>query len=67
VAQTRTRGRAAIAKLTPEGNKLSARLMQVSLQRQARLFKNFTKTDKERLNALLAQLSQDLTGADWDQ
>jgi hypothetical protein len=41
--------------------------MQVSLQRQARLFKNFTKADKERLNALLAQLSQDLTGADWDQ
>jgi len=67
VVQTRTRGRAAIAKLTPEGKKLSARLMQVSLQRQARLFKNFTKADKERLNALLAQLSQDLTGADWDQ
>jgi DNA-binding MarR family transcriptional regulator len=67
VVQTRTRGRAAIAKLTPEGKKLSARLMQVSLQRQARLFKNFSKADKERLNALLAQLSQDLTGADWDQ
>jgi len=67
VVQTRTRGRAAIAKLTPEGKKLSARLMQVSLQRQARLFKNFTKADKEHLNALLAQLSQDLTGADWDQ
>ena len=67
VTQTRTRGRAAIAKLTPEGKKLSAQLMQVSLQRQARLFKNFTKVDKERLHALLAQLSQDLTGADWDQ
>ena len=67
VTQTRTRGRAAIAKLTPEGKKLSARLMEVSLQRQAQLFKNFTKADKERLNALLAQLSQDLTGADWDQ
>jgi DNA-binding MarR family transcriptional regulator len=67
VTQTRTRGRAAIAELTPEGKKLSARLMQVSLQRQARLFKNFAKADKERLNALLAQLSQDLTGADWDQ
>jgi DNA-binding MarR family transcriptional regulator len=67
VAQTRTRGRAAIAKLTPEGKKLSARLMQVSLQRQTRLFRNFSKADKERLNALLAQLSRDLTGADWDQ
>jgi DNA-binding MarR family transcriptional regulator len=67
VTQTRTRGRAAIAELTPEGKKLSARLMQVSLQRQDRLFKNFTKADKERLHVLLAQLSQELTGVDWDQ
>jgi DNA-binding MarR family transcriptional regulator len=67
VTQTRTRGRAAIAKLTPEGKKLSARLMEVSLQRQAQLFKNFTKADKERLHALLFQLSQDLTGVDWDR
>ena len=67
VTQTRTRGRAAIAKLTPEGKKLSARLMEVSLQRQAQLFKNFTKADKDRLHALLTQLSQDLTGIDWDR
>jgi DNA-binding MarR family transcriptional regulator len=66
VAQTRTRGRAAIAKLTAEGKKLAARLMQVSLQRQARLFRNFTKADKDRLNGLLHQLSQALDGADWD-
>jgi DNA-binding MarR family transcriptional regulator len=66
VTQTRTRGRAAIAELTPEGKKLSARLMQVSLQRQERLFKNFAKADKTRLHALLNQLSQDLTG-DWEQ
>jgi DNA-binding MarR family transcriptional regulator len=66
VAQTRTRGRAAIAKLTAEGKKLSARLMQVSLQRQARLFRNFAKADKERLNTLLQQLSQALDAADWD-
>jgi DNA-binding MarR family transcriptional regulator len=66
VAQTRTRGRAAIAKLTAEGKKLSARLVQVSQQRQARLFRNFTKADKERLNALLRQLSRALDGADWD-
>jgi len=65
VEQTRTRGRAAIASLTPEGKKLSARLTQISLQRQERLFKNFTKADKARLHALLNQLSQDLTGADW--
>ena len=41
--------------------------MEVSLQRQAQLFKNFTKADKERLHALLFQLSQDLTGVDWDR
>jgi DNA-binding MarR family transcriptional regulator len=67
VTQTRTRGRAAIAKLTPDGKKLSDQLMQVSLQRQARLFKNFTKADKERLRAMLTQLAQNLTGADGDQ
>lgn len=66
VEQTRTRGRAAIAKLTAGGRKLSAQLMQVSLARQARLFKNFAKADKERLNALLHQLSQALAEADWE-
>ena len=55
-----------VFELTPEGKKLSARLMQVSLQRQERLFKNFAKADKTRLHALLNQLSQDLTG-DWEQ
>ena len=67
IEQTRTRGRAAIARLTAEGRKLSSQLMQVSLARQARLFKDFTRADKERLNALLQQLSQALTGADWEQ
>jgi DNA-binding MarR family transcriptional regulator len=66
VEQTRTRGRAAIARLTAEGKKLSAKLLEVSLERQARLFKNFTRADKERLNALLHQLSQALTDADWE-
>ena len=66
ITQTRTRGRAAIAKLTAEGRKLAAQLTDVSLQRQARLFKNFTKADKDRLNALLHQFSQALAGADWE-
>jgi len=66
VEQTRTRGRAAIAKLTADGKKLSARLMQISLERQARLFKNFARADKQRLNALLHQLSQALADADWE-
>jgi DNA-binding MarR family transcriptional regulator len=66
VEQTRTRGRAAIARLTAEGRKLSTQLMQVSLARQARLFRNFAKADKDRLNALLHQLSQALAEADWE-
>jgi DNA-binding MarR family transcriptional regulator len=66
VEQTRTRGRAAIAKLTAEGRKLSEKLLQVSREREARLLKNFTRADKERLNVLLHQLTQVLAGADWD-
>jgi hypothetical protein len=52
--------------LTADGKKLSARLMQISLERQARLFKNFARADKQRLNALLHQLSQALADADWE-
>jgi DNA-binding MarR family transcriptional regulator len=66
VEQTRTRGRAAIAKLTAEGRKLSEKLLKVSREREARLFKSFTRADKERLNLLLHQLTQALAGADWD-
>jgi len=66
VEQTRTRGRAAIAKLTAEGRKLSEKLLQVSLEREALLFKYFTPADKERLNVLLHQLTLALAGADWD-
>jgi DNA-binding MarR family transcriptional regulator len=66
VEQTRTRGRAAIAKLTAEGRKLAEKLLRISREREARLFKNFTRADKERLNLLLHQLTQALAGADWD-
>jgi DNA-binding MarR family transcriptional regulator len=66
VEQTRTRGRAAIAKLTAEGRKLSEKLLRVSLEREALLFKYFTPADKERLNVLLHQLTLALAGADWD-
>jgi DNA-binding MarR family transcriptional regulator len=66
VEQTRTRGRAAIAKLTAEGRKLSEKLLRVSLEREALLFKYFTAADKERLNELLHQLTLALAGADWD-
>jgi len=66
VEQTRSRGRAAIAKLTAEGRKFAAKLAKVSREREARLFKDFAAAEKERLNVLLLQLSQALDGADWD-
>jgi DNA-binding MarR family transcriptional regulator len=66
VEQTRTRGRAAIAKLTAEGRELSEKLLQISREREARLFKNFSHADKECLNLLLQRLTQALAGADWD-
>jgi len=66
VEQTRTRGRAAIAKLTAEGRKLSEKLLKVSREREARLFKNFSRADREHLKVLLEQLSGALADADWD-
>jgi len=66
VEQTRTRGRAAIAKLTVEGRELSEKLLQVSHEREALLFKYFTPADKEHLNVLLHQLARALAGPDWD-
>jgi len=65
VEQTRSRGRAAIAKLTSEGRKLAAKLAQVSREREARLFKDFTAAEKERLNDLLQRLSRALDSDDW--
>ena len=65
VEQTRSRGRAAIVKLTAEGLKLAAKLAQVSREREARLFKDFTAAEKKCLNELLQRLSQALDGEDW--
>jgi DNA-binding MarR family transcriptional regulator len=65
VEQTRSRGRAAIAKLTAEGRELAAQLAQVSREREMRLFKDFKTADKQRLNALLLQLSRALESEDW--
>ena len=48
VEQTRTRGRAAIVRLTAEGRKLSEKLLKVSREREARLFKNFSRPDWDK-------------------
>lgn len=66
VQQTRTRGRAAIATLSDEGRKLSAKLLRVSLQRQQRLFKSIAPSDKAQLDRLLRQLAKALAEADWE-
>lgn len=66
VQQTRTRGRAAIATLTDNGQKLSTKLLRVSLQRQRRLFKSIAPSDKAELGRLLRLLAKALAEADWE-
>lgn len=66
VEQTRSRGRAAIARLTAEGRKLAATLLGVSTGREARLFKALTREEWEHLSVLLQKLSKALDHADWD-
>lgn len=65
IEQTRSRGRAAIVKLTAEGRKLAAKLAQVSREREARLFKDFTIVEKQCLKVLLQRLSRALDSEDW--
>lgn len=65
VEQTRSRGRAAIAKLTADGRRLATKLAKASREREARLFKDFTPDDKEHLNTLLLRLSRALDTDDW--
>jgi len=66
VVQTRTRGRAAIAKLTTDGRKFAAKLVHVSTGREARLLKDFTREEWEHLNGLLHKLSKAFEHADWE-
>jgi DNA-binding MarR family transcriptional regulator len=65
VEQTRSRGRAAIAKLTSDGRKLAAKLAQVSREREARLFRDFSVAEKKCLNELLQRLSRAMDSDDW--
>lgn len=66
VEQTRSRGRAAIAKLTPEGRQLAIRLTQASREREARLFRDFTAAEKKCLDALLLRLAAASDTDDWN-
>jgi DNA-binding MarR family transcriptional regulator len=56
IEQTRSRGRAAIAKLTREGRDFATRMAEASRKGEARLFKDFSTTDKQQLSQLLNQI-----------
>ncbi len=67
VEQTRSRGRAAIARLTADGRAFVRKLGAVSSERDARLFKTFAPDDKAALRRLLEHLAKALDDADWDR
>jgi len=54
--QTRSRGRAAIAKLTPQGQKVYAELCQSATARQARLLATFSEDEIAQLWSLLRRI-----------
>ncbi|MHC2332816.1 MarR family transcriptional regulator [Bradyrhizobium sp. USDA 4454] len=66
IEQTRSRGRAAFARLSREGKDFAAKITEASRNREARLFKDFSAADKQQLSQLLHQLSNALDQADWD-
>jgi DNA-binding MarR family transcriptional regulator len=66
IEQTRTRGRAAIARLTPEGLNLCGDLLRVSHERHARLFQDFSKKEEEQLKQLLRRLACALDEVNWE-
>lgn len=67
VEQTRSRGRAAIVRLTDEGRSFATKLDSIARDRDARLFGSFTAEDKAALHRLLQQLSHALEEIDWEQ
>lgn len=67
VEQTRSRGRAAIAALTPAGRALCGEILAASRKRQNRLFKAFPKNDTDALAATLRRFAQALDEVGWDE
>jgi DNA-binding MarR family transcriptional regulator len=66
VEQMQSRGRAAIASLTPKGEALCANILRASRDRQEQLFQVFPKADAEALSTMLRQLSLALHAVGWD-
>lgn len=67
VEQTRSRGRAAFASLTPAGRKLCADILAASRARQAGLFKAFPKEDTDALAETLHRFASALDAVGWDE
>lgn len=63
IEQTRTRGRAALARLTRRGALLATRLNRAGHERQARLVAALAADDRKRLVELLTKLIGQLPGA----
>jgi DNA-binding MarR family transcriptional regulator len=66
VEQMQSRGRAAIASLTPKGEALCADILGASRDRQEQLFEVFPKADAEALSSMLRQLNLALEAVGWD-
>ena len=58
IEQTRTRGRAAIVRLTPQGRELAEKLQAIGRQREKRLFSRFSPAEKDQLVVLLDRLTE---------
>lgn len=56
VEQTRSRGRAALARLTPQGQKVYQDLCRSALERQERLLTSFSPQEVEQLWSLLRRI-----------
>lgn len=61
VEQTRTRGRAAIARLTPQGLKIHQQLQTAATQRQKRLLQAFSAQEVDTLWHLLRKVESQIT------
>lgn len=60
VEQTRTRGRAAIARLTPQGSKVYQQLQDSATQRQERLLQAFSQQEVDMLWQLLRKVESQI-------
>jgi DNA-binding MarR family transcriptional regulator len=66
IEQTRSRGRAVFATLTPAGRRVCAEILQASRDRQDGLFTAFPKKETDALATMLRRFAQALDEVGWD-